>query len=158
MNDPAFLNVAVAPRGASASVASQCLHVVDRFLRFGALRVVRVDVSGPNDAVHVDHQPRGHGQRPASFAVVHRQVHAEARVDFLEIVGELEPQSELRGVGAPGIRQDVEADAVLLGDGEVVLRRLRRYRDDYPLPVASARPRVGAKHTAPRRSMVTNFP
>ena len=63
--------------------------------------VVGIDIRGADDAPGVDHEPSRHWQGPTVLAIADREVIAKAEIDPFEVVGQLEPQTELRGACAP---------------------------------------------------------
>ena len=80
----------------------ESFDVVDRLLRFGAVLVVGIDIRGADNAPAVDQEPSRHRQGPAALTVANRQVIAKAKINPLEIIGQREPETELRGVGIAG--------------------------------------------------------
>jgi len=110
------------------STSRQSLDVVDGLLRFGAALVVGIDIRGTNDAPRVDHEPSRHGQSPTGLSVARHEVIAEAEIDCLEVVGKLEPQTQLGAIVIARIGQQIEADPVLFNKRPAGFRQLRRER------------------------------
>src|SRR6516165_1121515 len=71
------------------------LHILNCLLGLRPIAIVGIDIDRANDTPGIDDEPARHRQRPAVLAVAKGEVTAEAQINLLQIVRQLEPKPEL---------------------------------------------------------------
>ena len=91
----------------------------------GPRGVARPDVDEARGAVLRDDEHGRHRQLPLATGVDPGEVVAEGQLYLLDVVGELEDDAELAGVGTARVGEDREGQAIRLGGGKAAFWALR---------------------------------
>ncbi len=78
----------------------------------------------PDNAVGINNQSGGYGQRPGVIAVVLGDIQAKLFVDRNEFFGHLVFQAILIGNFIAGIAENIHVQTFGFGDGRIVFRQL----------------------------------
>src|ERR1043166_4269361 len=102
----------------------------NRLAWLGPRRVVGVGLSVADDPRAIDHEPGRDRQCPRRVAVELREIERERGVEIAQVLGQGEPQAELRRHLAATVGQDLEAELAMLDQLTVVLGELGRDRHE----------------------------
>src|SRR6516225_6790083 len=85
------------------------LHILNCLLGLRPIAIVGIDIDRANDTPGIDDEPARHRQRPAVLAVANGEVIAEAQINLLQIVRQLEPKPELGRISVTVVGKQIEA-------------------------------------------------